>query len=371
MNEPKIYLHGLNGIRAIAALGVVISHVTIELGSFDLNPYLFGSFKDGNPIGLLLGGFGVSMFFALSGFLITYLLLIEQESFKNINVKNFYIRRVLRIWPLYYLYLGVALVIISLLKMPFQSDTFLLYVFFAANVPFILNTGLPLISHYWSLGVEEQFYAFWPWLVKKTKSGLIYVLITLTIFLIGMKIFLHFQLNDSILKDIINVTRFHCMMIGGIGAILYLQKNKLFLSLVDNKLSQSIGLFVVFLMAINKFHIISIIDNEIISLVTVVIIVGQINIKNRVLSLENKLFDYLGKISYGIYVIHPLIILLASQLFINLTIIPSIKYPIVYLTVIGLTVVMAHVSFKYFETYFLNLKHKFSDVQSTMTKKSY
>ena len=75
--EKPIFFPGLNGLRAIAALAVVFSHITVELGQFNLSPFLFGARENGNPRGLDFADFGVTMFFSLSGFLITYLLLAE------------------------------------------------------------------------------------------------------------------------------------------------------------------------------------------------------------------------------------------------------------------------------------------------------
>src|SRR4051812_16240676 len=101
--KKVLHFSGLNGLRAIAAIAVVFAHTTTGLYSFGLDCFIFGKYPDGNPKSTLLAGFGVSIFFALSGFLITYLLLEEKRQ-KEINIKNFYIRRILRIWPLYYLY---------------------------------------------------------------------------------------------------------------------------------------------------------------------------------------------------------------------------------------------------------------------------
>ena len=93
MNSNKeIYLPGLNGIRAIAAIAVVISHITVRNKDFGLNPFVFGFFENGTPRGLDLAGYGVSMFFTLSGFLITYLLLHEKKK-QLIDIKKFYFRR--------------------------------------------------------------------------------------------------------------------------------------------------------------------------------------------------------------------------------------------------------------------------------------
>src|SRR4051812_30029422 len=109
MSAKLIHLSGLNGIRAIAAFGVVMAHITLSLGDFHLSPILFYTIKNGKVHGWSLAGFGVSMFFALSGFLITYLLLLEKEK-RPIHIRNFYVRRALRIWPLYYLYLITSLI---------------------------------------------------------------------------------------------------------------------------------------------------------------------------------------------------------------------------------------------------------------------
>jgi len=198
-------LHGLNGIRAIASLAVIISHTTQSLGEFNLDRYLFGKFSDGNPIGLLLAGYGVSMFFVLSGFLITYLL--QEEGAKaKIDIKKFYVRRILRIWPLYYLYLGFVILLMIINDKPINVTSLIYYVFFSANIPFILETGLLYLGHYWSLGVEEQFYLFWPWLVRNGKY-LLQIIILLIIVLIGTKIYLHVFSPNSLLEKILHDDR--------------------------------------------------------------------------------------------------------------------------------------------------------------------
>ena len=115
MNSKSIYFPGLNGIRAVAAIAVVISHITIALKDFGLDPHIFGTFDDGKPKGYILAGYGVSVFFVLSGFLITYLLISEKDS-HSIDIKKFYIRRILRIWPLYYLYLIIAVITIIIFR---------------------------------------------------------------------------------------------------------------------------------------------------------------------------------------------------------------------------------------------------------------
>lgn len=362
MKQEPLYLSGLNGIRAIAALAVVISHTTQALDAYGLDKFLFGKFSDGNPMGLLLGGYGVSIFFVLSGFLITYLL--QEEHLKSkIDVKKFYIRRILRIWPLYYMYLLIVILMMVFNNYTINFTSLTYYILFSANVPFILDTGLIYLGHYWSLGVEEQFYLVWPWLIKKSKSllGTVFLLIVI---LIGAKIVLHILHPNSLLEKIIHVTRFHCMMIGGVGAILYRNKNKIFLSLVNNKLTQSICWVIIFFVAINKYHIISFLDNEILSIVMLCIIVGQVAVTNRMVNLEVKPLIFIGKISYGLYVLHPLVILMFSVLYKNLKIEYSIKYPLVYFSVLGVSIVLSYLSYNSLEKYFLSFKNKFQIIKT-------
>ncbi len=366
MNSKVVYFPGLNGLRAIAAIAVVISHITLSLKDFNLSPYIFGSFKDGQPIGLLLAGYGVSIFFVLSGFLITYLLQTEKD-LHPIDIKKFYFRRILRIWPLYYLYLMLSIGCIIYFKLYFNIKALFLYIFYAANVPFILGKGLPFLVHYWSLGVEEQFYLFWPWFNKKINK-LITPIIVMIILLAGTKVALHFLYPNSLFELAIHVTRFHCMMIGGLGALLYKNNNKLFLQIVDNKFSQFICWIIMLLIAINRFHAFSVIDDEIISVVALFLIVGQIQVKNRLINLELGIFNFLGKISYGIYVTHLLLIFLFSKLLMGLDTELHYKYFIVYFSILSATIIVSYISYTYFESWFLKLKEKFAVIHSSATK---
>jgi peptidoglycan/LPS O-acetylase OafA/YrhL len=129
------------------------------------------------------GTAGVDFFFVLSGFLITYLLLQEIDQFGRIQLKKFYIRRILRIWPLYYLVLFVSFFAVpaaSVFYIPGYSDQlyegFLPKLFFSVllmpNVALFLYGEIPYASPLWSVGVEEQFYLFWPLVVMFSKGRL-------------------------------------------------------------------------------------------------------------------------------------------------------------------------------------------------------
>ena len=119
--------------------------------------------------GARAGALGVDLFFALSAYLITELLLREQRSQGHFDIRAFYIRRILRIWPLYYFAL---LVLLPLLALALPADT-MSGAFLVAFLLFVGNWACAWTSHYptalallWSVSIEEQFYAVWPWLMR-------------------------------------------------------------------------------------------------------------------------------------------------------------------------------------------------------------
>ncbi len=363
--DTILYFPGLNGLRAISALAVVIGHITLELKKFNIDPVIWGISDNRKHENYTIAGFSVSIFFVLSGFLITYLLQTEKEQ-KQIDVKKFYIRRILRIWPLYYLYLTLAIISIFAFGLYFNTKLLLLYTFFFANIPFILGIDLPFVGHYWSLGVEEQFYLFWPWVNKKINSINTFI-ITSLIFLIGTKVLLHLFYPHSILELTLHVTRFHCMLIGAAGAMILKRNMMYILDIIDNKFSQIICWVTFGFVFTNNYHIISVIDNEIISVVTICIVIGQIRVRNRIVNLETTVFNFLGKISFGIYVIHPLIIFFLSILFSQFKLSGVQGCLTIYLSVISTTIIFSYLSYRYIETFFLKLKTKYSVVSSSST----
>lgn len=365
MSEHKLRIHlpGLNGLRGIAALSVVISHTNLLPGISDFGlPPLFG-------FSIPLGAYAVTLFFVISGFLITYLLIKESDTINSINIPKFYIRRILRIWPIYYLFLMISIIILYIYGQ--QSDiigkSLLFYIFFSANIPFIIkHGGIGLIFHYWSIGVEEQFYLFWPWIVKRYKSKLLLSTFILAVVFFFLKLlFWKIYGHESVLYKFFSVNRFDCMMIGAIGAILYSSSNSVFLSFFSNKGLQFLSWLLFVALSLNLFSLPLPIAHEVVSLGVLCIIVGQIKIKSRIINLEKNIFDFLGRISYGLYIIHPLVILILSKMFIHLEINRFVKYPLVYLSVIGVSVLISWLSYTYFESIFLRLKKTFAIVNSS------
>ena len=362
-----IYLPGLNGLRAIAALGVVLSHITLKLSEFGLSTKIFGTDINGNSKGLDLGGTGVTIFFTLSGFLITFLLLKEKSN-DAIKVKHFYLRRLLRIWPLYYLYFLLCVLTALVYNLKFEHALLPFYIFLTANIPFLIGNNIPFLHHYWSLAVEEQFYLFFPHFAKFSNKKLLKTSILIICILFSFKLFfwvLSKKYNITFPLLFLTVNRFHIMLIGAIGAILYFNKNRTFIFFTTHKITQIFSWICIFFLAINTTNFYGIIHEEFYAIITLFIIISQVTRKNYIINLENKLCNFIGKISYGIYVIHPLVIFYLSKIIGHFSTPTIFNYCIVFLSVISTTIILAYVSYEFYEKNFLKLKAKFTSIKSS------
>lgn len=373
--ENNVYFSGINSLRFLAALAVIITHIELLKGSFGFKSY----WK--NPIIFNLGGIGVYFFFVLSGFLITYLLLVEKEKNGNIAIKQFYFRRILRIWPLYYLILIIGFFIlphfqvfhISYLQDNFNknfTENLILYIFILPNLAFSLFTAVPNIGQVWSIGVEEQFYIIWPWIVSKSKNIMqtLIIIISVLILLKVTVLILGKFYSDSVwyapLKLFIAMSKFECMAIGGIGAYLLFSKIN-FLALLYNKY---ILFSSVFLIPLLIFITPEFLQDGIHIIYSILFLIIILNVSNNasVKFLENKTLNYLGKISYGVYMYHFMIIpLVLHFLRVNLhSSSEGLTNLLIYTIIIGLTIIVSGLSYRFIELPFINLKSKYSIIKS-------
>ena len=365
----KLYFPGLNGVRFIAALLVIIDHTELFKSYLGM-PTLWA-----NSYSAYLGAFGVSIFFVLSGFLITYLLLEEQKE-APIRIKHFYLRRVLRIWPLYYLIVILGFFVvphIGLLQVPNYTaemgdylGRFLLFAGLAANVAFVYFPTVAFANILWSVAVEEQFYLFWPHVVK-FKQNLLWIMLLLLGGYLGLKFFAGEV--DAKFEELVIRTRFSSMILGGIGAYLLFHQSSI-LDFVYNRFVQGglIGLFVLLLSNTLEFKSFAWIQDELISLVVCGLVINIASNRQSLLNLENPVFSYFGKLSYGLYVYHLFAVVLVLKGLPTLLPIQSwslwIYYPVTLGSILLLTTGISHLSYTYFESYFLRKKVKFSTVLS-------
>lgn len=365
-----MYFPSLNGLRFIAALLVIIHHVEQIKSSYDLPNRWNSGFMQ------IIGEQGVSLFFVLSGFLITYLLLEEERQTGTIRLKDFYVRRILRIWPLYFFIGFLALVVlprIPLFLVPGDSleiwyrhywQKVILYIFFLPNLLPFYGGSIPFASQTWSIGTEEQFYLVWPLLMKTIrKYRIALMLLIIAGYIITARALwsshTDFLPGKYYISGFWSLFNIDLMAIGGLLAILLHSRHK-YLKYLSNNIVFYASMVLVSYMLVNAFMV-QHIYKETYGVLYGLIILNFASNPNLHFNLEAGVFKYLGKISYGLYMYHPIAIVL--------TIVVAIWAGVannffIYTFSILLTIAIASLSYKYFESFFLNLKLHYSTVHS-------
>lgn len=300
-SEKRLYLPGLNGIRAVAALSVLFSHMWAPFGDWGIGSVPFHISWPEGP---------VTTFFVISGFLITYLLMNEVGKTGDVSIGKFYMRRILRIWPLYYGYFVLSLIAVAAFKGEINGAAWFI-TFFSGNISHAMGLGIIPLYHFWSLGVEEQFYAWYPWMVKYNKKHILYAVCGLCVLWFGTKIGLYVFVGKGLAYRIFAVTQFDCMMLGAAGAIMYYRGTEWFKRLCGNRYVAITAWVLFFTSGLWAKYLPSPIINEVVALISLMVIMAGLVWKPL---LENRVMNYLGKISYGIYVIHPILLYIGTRL---------------------------------------------------------
>jgi peptidoglycan/LPS O-acetylase OafA/YrhL len=359
-NPNRSYYPALDGLRGVAILMVVFLH------NFGFMNYFF------------FGWLGVDLFFVLSGFLITDILL------KTLNkphfLRNFYMRRLLRIFPLFYLVLVICLFILPNIPglgidLSYYNRNQFWFWTYLQNWLFIFHepTGSKMLLHTWSLGVEEQFYLVWPitiLLVRKPKTLLALAMAVLILIGSARYILWTYQVEDLAYASLYTFTRIDGLCIGSMLALL-MRVNPGFL--------KKYTAFIVLLMAAVNFgfyffngrHSFTLPYLAVVGYTTFAVLFGilvheAVAGESRIIRflLDNRPLKFFGKISYGLYVYHwPVYILsfgaiqhsLLQFSFFNQatsTIAASLAATV-------LSVIVSLLSYHYFEKHFLNIKRSF------------
>lgn len=370
MTKNNIYFENLDGWRFLSFLAVFFFHsfhteneaIKSDALYIFITKTLFAN-----------GNLGVNFFFVLSGFLITYLLIKEKQN-KPINIKYFYFRRILRIWPLFYFCLIFGFIIFPYIKTfsgleSTETANPVMYILFINNFDFI-NNGLPdssVLGVLWSIAIEEQFYLVWPLLISITKIEKLSLIFGLII--LGSIIF-RIIYDSPIIHEHHTFSCMGDLAIGGLGAWLSISSQKVKKLIINTKAH---WIFVIYIFAILIFFfrkeiliandLIRPFDRVIVSVVFVLIILEQNFSKNSFYKMSKfKLFTRLGKYTYGLYSLHFIGILITIQISKYFFVANTLSQVILFDTFFALilSIFISRFSFKYLESPFLSMKKRFS-----------
>lgn len=369
--RKKIFFENLDGLRFLCFLSVFLFHSFYSDFEYITTSNVYHFIKRdllGN------GNLGVNCFFVLSGFLITFLLIEEKKLNGNISLKNFWIRRILRIWPLFYCCILYGFYIFPIVK-SFIGESFKetasiqYYLIFLNNFDLINKGGIanaPSLVVLWSIAVEEQFYLFWPimlYFLPIKKYWIAFVIIIL-----GSLFFRAFY-QSGLFYEYHTFSCIGDMGVGAFGAWLVAEKSS-FRNRISNLSKPNLFfLYGVFILCffyrglLNMTFVTSVFERVFIAIIFLLIILEQSFCKNSLFKFSQfKIISKLGKISYGLYCLHFIAISITTNITKRLGLNKHFWEVFILETVIALilTIIISTISYKILEKPFLKLKDKFS-----------
>jgi peptidoglycan/LPS O-acetylase OafA/YrhL len=363
MNRIK----SIDGIRALSIIMVLLGHASQTMPKEITSNFFFKLISNST--------LGVNIFFVISGYLITKLLIIEYRKSGRINIKYFYIRRLLRIFPIFYIYLFVLIILKeTVVSNIFNSYQDLLpaglYLWNYKHILYdniIVGNGTWFLGHFWSLSMEEQFYLIWPFVFsclffKTSGKKLTRVVITIIVLMPILRVATYFLIPDNYSRGHI-VMMLHtggdAILVGCLGALIesrtHLQER--FLPFLQNKfliLFSILFLFVISPLLQSKFEgsyglpIGMTLNN----LCILGLILWCIYIPTKFSkALNNKILVQIGVLSYSLYVWQQLFLTNKYDFWLN-------KFPqnLFVVFIVGL------ISYYLIEKPILSFKNKFKNV---------
>jgi peptidoglycan/LPS O-acetylase OafA/YrhL len=312
------------------------------------------------------GPTGVSIFFTLSGFLITYLLIAEHKEYLHISLKSFYLRRVLRIWPLYFLVVAAAF-LYPVFNHTNYGANILYHLSFLTNFDAIRNAGDGVVFQNitWSVAIEEQFYVFWPLIfVFLPQRWWLHAIIAVIGSSIGFRVV---NADNELLVYFHTVSVLMDLGIGALMACLTHQFTRLrnYFEQCTTKHHLFFFLFAACMMfggdILFPFKYGQIVAHTLGCVSFALIICAQALSQTRsVLELQHlSVLNSLGKYTYCIYLIHPLCIVFADKM------LSYLYLPVGFIAVLlsaflsfTITIIASKLSYKFYESRFLDLKKR-------------
>lgn len=363
-SNTKFRFENLDSIRTIAFFSTFLAHAFYSESDEVLNS---GGFQFAIALREYFS-FGVPVFFVLSGFLITYLMLKEQTEFNSFSLKNFYMRRILRIWPVYFSvlligFIGFPLLYDVLLKLDYvETANPIYYITFLSNFDQINSNALPFgvgLGPTWSVSIEEQYYLIWPVLIlffKRTKF-----ILPIIITIIGSIVF-------TSLFNLSNKHTIYCMLYLATGS-LYAYLAFYYKEVVKRITNINSIVFVGILVALS--FLIYVATNKVshIGLIALIaILIGYIIIfqcySGKFQFKKIPYLEFWGKYTYGLYLYHVTCNFIIHIIIDDLFSVEESEFGALLLKPslsLGLSLVLSYLSYHYFESFFLKLKDSFTN----------
>ncbi len=380
--KKSAYFPTLDVLRFLAFMLVFVSHSALLFGY--TNPSIvWENFK---LIFLKHGDLGVTFFFVLSGFLITYLLMSEKQEKGDINIKKFYARRLFRIWPVYFITIFIAVwglpFFVDFLGMGdrlpfdvfFNLQSYPWYLFFVGNFNMFLNTPPSVtLAILWSISVEEQFYLLWPLVVKFMKRKHLLVLLSSVILLSIIYRFTYAYDYNTVKYSTFSVMS--DIAIGCIVAWLFVEKKRIISWLKNLSGIKSFSLYASLIVLIISRSLIYGVNLEwarrslvaiepiVFAIFFALIIIHLVQLQDTGKSLIQKALIYLGRISYGLYAYHMIALVVVLSIFykagFNTTYQSAPQFIAVFFTTLFVAMIISTLSYQLIEKKILKLKKNF------------
>ena len=366
----RLYIPNLDLIRLIAAMMIIMLHAyEAWVGWFGQVGLLSnGTFKTLSSYGAWIDqfirnlGHGVDVFFLISGFLITYLLLEEKKTNSRISIGKFLIRRSLRIWPLYFLVIAIGPVLVSWLQEPTPNYTWNL--FFIGNFDVIFSQKwLYPFSHLWSICIEEHFYLIWPFIIAYVPiKRLTTVFLSLILVSIGFRMYAWANFDQGWYYAFTHtLSRMDVLILGAIGGYYHsIAPIRIALTRIQRYLLLGLLLVILCLEPIVQWDTLLMVGFKkyvYVGLTAILLLDYLFNPTIKHWLKPHSFLHYLGKISYGIYMFGNIILLIViKKIMLNY----QITNLWIYLgLVVSLSILVPVISYELFEKPILRFSARF------------
>jgi peptidoglycan/LPS O-acetylase OafA/YrhL len=367
----KVYFPKLNVLRFLSAFAIFLMHIVISWRGKNANTELLrDSTGLSGHINIFIANMtlGVDVFFLISGFLITYLLLREKELTNKIDLKKFFARRILRIWPLYFLLIAITPFILRKNNLPVSE--YISSLLFVENFRQLQTmTSLQPFGHLWSICIEEHFYLVWPFIIAFVNKKWLMPLFS-TILATSAAFVLFTSITNQVDPSWViyhhTLSRIDVLVVGAIIAYYYHYYSfKInFPVYVQLLIYAALGFACFYTLAYYYPSPITTLAKRygFILVITIAVLNYTFNSNDIFKFMNTAWLEYLGKISYGIYMFTPFVLKFVHTILMQRLHITNFYVYTVIMLIPGILVPI--ISYEFFEKPFLKLKGRFEIIRT-------